>query len=321
MKALGSMVVLLACGAALVSELVTSAPHTGAARSDDAALQGEGNFSLKAFFGRMSREAVPSLRKAAGLSAVSDEEIEEEEGRAFQTELGKALIEEAKAASQAGRAELQMSTKGRQVQELEASIATTTEPKEAKRGGTATKGGRGQGRGVADVGECARDGESCLVSRCCASPGTRCFRVNQWWAACNATCSASQGGRDRWDCAELRPAGAPEEPPREEPEAPAAPAGARCAGSGEQCLEAGCCSDPGLRCFRMNAYWASCNDTCSQRRAWTESWGVWVDTHDPEWDCEWLRPPNSSGEDASRHGGGASQRTPPSPSELVFMRG
>jgi hypothetical protein len=270
---------------------------------------------MKTFTGKMSSAALPSLRKAAGLSAMSDEEIEKEEERAFQARVGKDLIESAR-----GAAEVPTSAQGRQVQALVAT--TTTKPKEAKppskTGGTTTaKDSRGDGH-VPDVGECARDGESCLVSRCCASPGTRCFRVNQWWAACNATCSQShqQGwGQEAWDCTDLGRAA--REAPEEEPETPAAPVNAPCVNNGDQCLESRCCNDPGMHCFRMNAFWASCNRTCSKRRAWNESTWAWVDTDEPEWDCERLRPNSSSGEGAGR--------TPPSQgglrgSEVVYMR-
>merc|ERR1719346_105217 len=39
-----------------------------------------------------------------------------------------------------------------------------------------------------DSDECARDGDDCRASRCCAQEGSRCFVKNHHWASCNETC-------------------------------------------------------------------------------------------------------------------------------------
>jgi hypothetical protein len=43
--------------------------------------------------------------------------------------------------------------------------------------------------------KCADSGENCTSSRCCRHSGSKCYRKDEYWASCNATCSP----RRRWD--------------------------------------------------------------------------------------------------------------------------
>jgi hypothetical protein len=63
---------------------------------------------------------------------------------------------------------------------------------------------------------CTHDGESCLDSRCCKSPESKCYRKNEHWASCNRTCSHNMlwengkwvdKGTPFWNCTELLPNG------------------------------------------------------------------------------------------------------------------
>merc|ERR1719491_2920729 len=36
---------------------------------------------------------------------------------------------------------------------------------------------------------CTANGENCMTSKCCLEPGMTCFKKNDEWASCNATCN------------------------------------------------------------------------------------------------------------------------------------
>jgi len=63
---------------------------------------------------------------------------------------------------------------------------------------------------------CVANGGDCLGSKCCSETGSKCFRKNEHWASCNATCTSSYlwadgGWKDQgegqvvWNCEELLP--------------------------------------------------------------------------------------------------------------------
>jgi hypothetical protein len=56
---------------------------------------------------------------------------------------------------------------------------------------------------------CEKDGAtSCLSSKCCKSPGDKCFTKNQYWAACVGECTPGKPNKvdnQIWDCKELKP--------------------------------------------------------------------------------------------------------------------
>lgn len=70
---------------------------------------------------------------------------------------------------------------------------------------------------------CTKDGENCLDSRCCQNDGSTCFRKNEHWASCNATCTSSYQwtdgawedkgeGEKIWSCEVLLPKDHDDEP-------------------------------------------------------------------------------------------------------------
>ncbi|CAK0795041.1 unnamed protein product [Prorocentrum cordatum] len=119
---------------------------------------------------------------------------------------------------------------------------------------------------------CSQTGASCAVSKCCSEPGSKCYKKNDYWFACNQTCNPyymwKDGGWAKtnetvWDCEEIRPP---------------------CTPNGESCALSKCCSEPGMKCYKKNEYWSSCNQTCNPNYLWMET--GWVKTDDTHWDCE-----------------------------------
>jgi len=119
---------------------------------------------------------------------------------------------------------------------------------------------------------CSQNGASCALSQCCAEPGSKCYKKNDYWSSCNQTCNPYymwqvdrwvETNETVWDCEEVRP--------------PCTPNGASCALSQ-------CCSEPGAKCYKKNDYWSSCNQTCNPNYLWMET--GWVKTNETVWDCE-----------------------------------
>jgi len=122
---------------------------------------------------------------------------------------------------------------------------------------------------------CSQDGEDCRASQCCAQEGSTCFRKNDHWASCNATCAHNykwennqwnnKGDEHHWDCHALS-----------------------CAEDGQNCMSSRCCAHYGSKCFQKDEHWASCNSTCSNNNLWEG--GAWVDKGCKQWDCDELLP-------------------------------
>lgn len=90
--------------------------------------------------------------------------------------------------------------------------------------------------GRAGENSCTYDGEDCRFSRCCAKPGSRCYRKSEKWASCNETCSSHRQWHGHhhhghwkvtdhhvWDCTDLTVVTslAPTSPPSLPPSTPA----------------------------------------------------------------------------------------------------
>jgi len=116
---------------------------------------------------------------------------------------------------------------------------------------------------VADA--CAATGDSCLESRCCRSPGDRCFVKNRYFAACKKSCDVGVHGDDPkefqtpWSCEVAAKRPTDTSAPVPEPAAPVP----TCSNEDEDCLETKCCSDPGMTCFAKHANWAVCRRGCT----------------------------------------------------------
>lgn len=135
--------------------------------------------------------------------------------------------------------------------------------------------------------KCAGDGANCLTTRCCAEPGTKCYRKNKDWAGCLQTCVKgpvlADKDSDHWSCEPLGPS----TPGIPKPNA--APADwviDKCTGEGGgDCSGTKCCSGPGMQCFEKNDGWATCMHECAPG----------IHTDDPDktpWTCNRLGPRN-----------------------------
>jgi len=126
--------------------------------------------------------------------------------------------------------------------------------------------------------ECTTDGESCADSKCCTNPGSTCWKKNDYWSSCNATCNPYNKWEDGqwvhkdykvWDCqAESQPT---------------------CTADGQDCSQGKCCSQWGSTCYKKNDGWASCNATCNPYYKWENN--QWVHKDYKVWDCKALSNP------------------------------
>lgn len=96
---------------------------------------------------------------------------------------------------------------------------------------------------------CAQEaGDACLESKCCMDPAMKCFRKNQYWAACKYTCDSEKidpKDGSKWSCQEVQ-AGVNE----------------RCSLNGQECTTSTCCQDEAYKCFEKNQYFATCSIDC-----------------------------------------------------------
>jgi len=60
-----------------------------------------------------------------------------------------------------------------------------------------------------------------------------------------------------------------------------------CSFDGEDCSLSRCCARQGSQCYRKNAWFASCNETCLPFSKWEghHGHGRWVHSSHPHWDC------------------------------------
>jgi len=122
---------------------------------------------------------------------------------------------------------------------------------------------RGSSPWVEEV--CAKDGENCQTSQCCAAPGAQCYEQNADWAACRYDCSAGKDpARDwepEWTCNEIgsRTPGAGPPPP--------STVGTwvkdTCAWDGMDCSKSRCCVGMNKQCFEKDEDWAVCKEDCT----------------------------------------------------------
>jgi len=137
--------------------------------------------------------------------------------------------------------------------------------------------------------ECSAAGDGCLESKCCADAYHKCFKKDEHWASCNASCSNKMKWVDGaweeqdehiWDCDELTDEG-------KEDTTEGKTAEDICVKDGENCMLSKCCSQEGHTCFKKDEYWASCNETCSSNYKWEN--GGWTDKGDEQvWLCDKL---------------------------------
>jgi len=114
---------------------------------------------------------------------------------------------------------------------------------------------------------CAALGENCERSRCCRTPGMRCYRKTDGWASCRPWCRAGPDPYDKdstpWNCTALGPQ-TPGSPPATDFSLQAADwVKKKCSMAGEDCQKTRCCAEQGKQCFLKQKGWASCKAECS----------------------------------------------------------
>jgi len=119
---------------------------------------------------------------------------------------------------------------------------------------------------------CSAQGASCLVSKCCKSPGTQCYTKDNYWGQCMESCTPGPNIRDQtspmpWACQVLGP-----RTPGKVPE---------CSDDGDDCSSTKCCKIGGTQCFKKNEFWAACKPQCTPGPDLTAP-------DSSPWDCEAL---------------------------------
>lgn len=132
--------------------------------------------------------------------------------------------------------------------------------------------------------KCSPLGTNCQSSKCCAQPGYTCFKKNNAWAGCKASCLAGPDLWDvdpaPWDCTQL----GPRTPGASKPQGAIANWVAEtCTAGLSSCQATQCCKNPGMQCYQKNAYHAACQKSCFRG----------VHSNDPDktaWTCKKLGP-------------------------------
>jgi len=114
--------------------------------------------------------------------------------------------------------------------------------------------------------QCSAPGESCLVSRCCKKPGQQCFTKDENTAECKNLCIRGTDPTDPnetdhfWECKALggRTPGAPDWSHY----TMADWVSESCSKENENCMDSGCCTSPGLQCYKRDDKYAGCMRSC-----------------------------------------------------------
>jgi mevalonate kinase len=124
--------------------------------------------------------------------------------------------------------------------------------------------------------DCSKDGENCADTKCCSNQASTCYKKNDHWASCNATCNEKmkyntetkkfeEQAEKVWDCHKLS-----------------------CSVNGENCMDSKCCLLPGMTCYKKNEHWASCNATCNEKMMWNTKTNKFEEQAEKVWDCSVL---------------------------------
>lgn len=131
---------------------------------------------------------------------------------------------------------------------------------------------------VAD--ECAKAGEDCAKTQCCAEPGQQCYVKDKGWSACKAKCNPGPDLYDSnykpWTCDTLGPRtpGWSSGPTGKDPVADWVKT--NCSKENEDCTKTRCCSEEGSQCYAKNEGWATCMRVCDPgKHEFDDAGGSW----------------------------------------------
>uniref|UniRef100_A0A7S4T1J6 FAD-binding PCMH-type domain-containing protein n=1 Tax=Alexandrium monilatum TaxID=311494 RepID=A0A7S4T1J6_9DINO len=95
---------------------------------------------------------------------------------------------------------------------------------------------------------CASSEEDCGEKKCCQDPSTQCYKKNDHWSSCVASCVPGQI--------------MPTDPPEHQTPWECTPMW--CSDDySDNCLTSKCCKTTGLTCYKKDSTWASCLESCT----------------------------------------------------------
>ena len=138
--------------------------------------------------------------------------------------------------------------------------------------------------------------ENCGETRCCTSPGSTCYKKDDGWATCMASCvpgidySEPPQYQTPWSCEVLSaPTSIPTLPPTQPPTTPPTSPPVVCSEDRvENCGETRCCTSPGSTCYKKDDGWATCMASCVPGIDYTDP-----PQYQTPWSCEVLSAPTS----------------------------
>eukprot|EP00444_Apocalathium_aciculiferum_P022180 CAMPEP_0183443128 /NCGR_PEP_ID=MMETSP0370-20130417/90737_1 /TAXON_ID=268820 /ORGANISM="Peridinium aciculiferum, Strain PAER-2" /LENGTH=676 /DNA_ID=CAMNT_0025633007 /DNA_START=66 /DNA_END=2096 /DNA_ORIENTATION=- len=128
---------------------------------------------------------------------------------------------------------------------------------------------------------CAKSGEDCRASSCCAEPGQQCFDKDGETAMCRASCEEGPYlyGTDNkdWSCNVLGPRtpGWQLEPYELQKEVSSWVAEGCTGQYGFDCSSNKCCNTVGDQCYQKNEAWAACSPSCAAGPRSVDNNTVW----------------------------------------------
>lgn len=114
---------------------------------------------------------------------------------------------------------------------------------------------------------CSASGDDCSQTSCCKDAGLQCYKQNDFWAQCKATCKPGEKPNswdEPWDCTELgsrNPGYADDVTSAKGIVAPWVPE--KCTGAYDDCVASGCCYGVDKQCYTKNKYYGVCKSSCS----------------------------------------------------------
>eukprot|EP00439_Symbiodinium_sp_Y106_P000483 s289_g1.t1 len=150
---------------------------------------------------------------------------------------------------------------------------------------------------LSEIQTCSADRvENCAETRCCTSPGSTCYKKDDGWATCMASCvpgidySEPPQYQTPWSCEVLSaPTSIPTLPPTLPPTTPPTSPPVVCSEDRvENCGETRCCTSPGSTCYKKDDGWATCMASCVPGIDYTDP-----PQYQTPWSCEVLSAPTS----------------------------
>jgi len=136
--------------------------------------------------------------------------------------------------------------------------------------------------------ECAQDGADCRDTKCCAQPGSQCYKRDDDWAQCKPMCTpgvdpAEPWTDKTWNCDTLGSRTPTAAPAHERADFVADWVKDVCAAGTDNCVKSECCSESGHQCFLKTEGVGKCKSECL-------SGPDLFDVDGKPWSCEAVGP-------------------------------